>query len=62
MAKIKAQLNRAADETLLDAIRSSHRALQAARAGADFAEGRAAFTEKRLPRFACIPGNTGDDS
>jgi enoyl-CoA hydratase/carnithine racemase len=62
MATIKAQLNAAASETLLGAIGSSHRALQAARAGADFAEGRAAFAEKRLPRFARLAGNTGDDS
>lgn len=62
MATIKEQLNAATDETLLDAIGSSHRALQVARDGVDFAEGRAAFTEKRLPRFVRIAGQTGNKS
>ncbi|WP_213767681.1 enoyl-CoA hydratase-related protein [Caballeronia sp. dw_19] len=62
MATIKAQLSAASDETLLGAIASSDRALQGARTGADFAEGRAAFTEKRLPRFARLTGQTGDPS
>jgi enoyl-CoA hydratase/carnithine racemase len=68
MATIKAQLARAEDETLLEAIQSSHRALQNARAGRDFTEGRAAFAEKRLPHFECLGGapeqteNSGADS
>jgi enoyl-CoA hydratase/carnithine racemase len=62
MATIKAQLHAALDETLLGAIGSSDLELQGARAGADFAEGRAAFTEKRLPRFARLAGQTGDAS
>lgn len=57
MATIKAQLTAAAEETLLGAFASSHTALDRARNGTDFTEGRAAFAEKRLPRFKRLSGN-----
>ncbi|WP_414447009.1 enoyl-CoA hydratase-related protein [Burkholderia sp. 22PA0099] len=52
MATIKAQLNAAPEESLLKAIGSSHRALQLARSGDDFIEGKSAFLEKRPPHFS----------
>lgn len=62
LATIKEQLNAAAEQRLLEAVASSHRVLQAARVSADFAEGRAAFAEKRQPRFLRLAGKTGGQS
>lgn len=52
VAAIKAELAAVHGQDHLEAVRSSGRDLMAARSGADFAEGAAAFRERRPARFA----------